>query len=126
MSLNFYQTCPTIDQGIAECKDIIENYLDDMVNDINPALYSAEKGKDKNNIVDSFRDMMYNDIEHIFESVRETNVQMREVADDQIRNLEYEVDEISSELENLKIEYEQAQKQIINLEIDGEHIFNEF
>jgi len=124
MSLNFYQTCPTIDQGIAECKDIIENYLDDMINDINPELYSAEKGKQKNNIVESFKDMIYNDIEHIFESVRETNVQMREVADEQIRNLEYEVEEISNELEDLKIEHEQAEKQIINLEIERENTFD--
>tara|TARA_R110002153_G_scaffold162052_1_gene314510 strand:+ start:19276 stop:19650 length:375 start_codon:yes stop_codon:yes gene_type:complete len=121
MSLNFYQTCPTIDQGIAECKDIIENYLDDMVNDINPEFYSDEKGKNKNNVVESFKDMIYNDIEHIFESVRETNVQMREVADEQIRNLEYEVEEMSSELEDLKIQYEQAEKQILNLEIDREN-----
>jgi len=123
MSLNFYQTCPTIDQGIAECKDIIENYLDDMINDINPELYSAEKGKQKNNIVESFKDMIYNDIEHIFESVRETNVQMREVADEQIRNLEYEVEEMSSELDDLKIEHEQAEKQILNLEIERDSSF---
>jgi len=121
MSLNFYQTCPTIDQGIAECKDIIENYLDDMVNDINPEFYSDEKGKNKNNVVESFKDMIYNDIEHIFESVRETNVQMREVADEQIRNLEYEVEEMSSELEDLKIQHEEAEKQILNLEIDREN-----
>lgn len=118
MSLNFYQTCPTIDQGIAECKDIIEKYLDDIVNDVNPDFYSAKEGKDKNKIVESFRDMLYNDVEHIFESVRETNVKMREVADDQIRELEYEVDELTSELEDLKIDFEQSEKQILNLQIE--------
>tara|TARA_B100001093_G_scaffold170426_3_gene163296 strand:+ start:2250 stop:2624 length:375 start_codon:yes stop_codon:yes gene_type:complete len=124
MSLNFYQTCPTIDQGIAECKDIIEKYLDDLVNDVNPEFYSAEKGKDKNKIVESVRDMLYNDIEHIFESVRETNVKMREVADEQIRELEYEAEELSCELEDLKIEHEQAEKQILDIEIDKEDTFD--
>jgi len=124
MSLNFYQTCPTIDQGIAECKDIIEKYLDDLVNDVNPEFYSAEKGKDKNKIVESVRDMLYNDIEHIFESVRETNVKMREVADEQIRELEHEAEELSCELEDLKIEHEQAEKQILDIEIDKEDTFD--
>lgn len=124
MSLNFYQTCPTIDQGIAECKDIIEKYLDDLVNDVNPEFYSAEKGKDKNKIVESVRDMLYNDIEHIFESVRETNVKMREVADEQIRELEYEAEELSCELEDLKIEHEQAERQILDIEIDKEDTFD--
>jgi len=124
MSLNFYQTCPTIDQGIAECKDIIEKYLDDLVNDVNPEFYSAEKGKDKNKIVESVRDMLYNDIEHIFESVRETNVKMREVADEQIRELEYEVEELSCELEDLKIEHEEAEKRILDIEIDKEDTFD--
>ena len=37
--------------------DIIQKYLDDIVNDVNPDFYSAKEGKDKNKIVESFRDI---------------------------------------------------------------------
>jgi peptidoglycan hydrolase CwlO-like protein len=112
MGLNFGHTCPTIDGGIGEVKDIIEDFLDDVICENNPAFYRANNGDDKNHLIKSLAQNLFNEIEYIFENVRETNSDMREAADHQITELGYEIGDLNEEIVQLKEDKEDLEIKI--------------
>lgn len=86
MPFEYQHTCPAIDYGIKNIKQHIEDQLDDIVSDLSPRFYDCSE--EKNKFIAEYRDSIYEGIEHEFESIRETNSDMRKAAEDQIAALE--------------------------------------
>jgi len=72
-SFDFAHTCPKIDKAIAAAKHTIQSYLKDYINDLCPYI-PDEKAIELSN---DWGETIYNDISDCFESVRETNEDMR-------------------------------------------------
>ena len=99
MSLDFGQTCPAIDDAISECKETLKIYLGELIEELCPLL----RDETKEEIVNSYKDNIYKELEEAFENTRKTNEQMREAADDQIYDLKDQIEEAQeriSEQEN--------------------------
>ena len=102
--LDFSHTCPRIDKAISEVKNQIESYLSDYIGELCPLLPSFK-------VVELSRkwgEEMYNEISPAFESVRETNEDMRKAADEQISNLIDDIEDLRHQMENLKYQAERA------------------
>lgn len=99
MSLDFNWTCPDIDSGIKSLKDLIDDTLDDLLSEVSPLF----EGESKRELIKKHIDYLYaNGIEDIFETVRETNSDMRTHADKQIGEVLQEKFEAEEQLEEKK------------------------
>jgi chromosome segregation ATPase len=97
-SFDFAHTCPKIDKAIDSCKDRIESYLTDYINELSPMIPDAEVER----IAKEWSKQMYDDISDCFESVRQTNEEMRDEANRQIANLEDELENAKDEVKHLE------------------------
>lgn len=96
-SFDFAHTCPRIDKAIDTCKDRLESYLTDYINEMCPMIPDEKAAE----IAKYWSKQMYDDISDCFESVRETNEEMREEANRQIASLEDELSDAKDEIESL-------------------------
>lgn len=102
MPFDFNYTCPKIDKEINSVKSIIQDDLEDYIEQLCPLM-------DKETILklrSDFAKQMYEHIESSFETVRETNQDMRAAAENQIKflddtilNLEEYIKELESKIE---------------------------
>ena len=94
MSLDYSNTCPIIDQALedyhANITSSIKEYLTTRVPD-------TELWED----YECLSQDMYTDFEQEAETLRSTNVDMREAADKQLEELEDEIAELKSEVDYL-------------------------
>jgi SMC interacting uncharacterized protein involved in chromosome segregation len=102
---NYKNTCKYIDAGIGEIQNKIAPPILEMVEN-NPDLHN------KTELVDEVSDKIFNDIEELFEAVRQTNVEMRKEAETQLETLKGEYD---LEIDNLN-------ETIAILEAELEHL----
>ena len=98
MGFNYENTCPKIDKAIDEAKNIIIDYLKEYIMDLCPYI-PQDKADD---LSKTWGNHVYNEISGAFETVRETNADMRMEADYQIDELESEIERLKSELEKLE------------------------
>jgi uncharacterized protein Yka (UPF0111/DUF47 family) len=96
-SFDFSHTCPKIDKAITAAKDTIKSYLKDYINDLCPYIPDGKAIELSND----WGETIYNDISDCFETVRETNEDMRDEANRQISALEDEVDSLKDEIKQL-------------------------
>ena len=97
-NFDFAHTCPKIDKAIGECKDTLKECLASYIESICPYI-----SKDTiNSLSMEWSREMYHSISHCFESVRETNEEMRDAANDQISNLQGEIEELNSQIKDLE------------------------
>jgi gas vesicle protein len=97
-SFDFPHTCPKIDKAIDSCKDSIESYLIDYISELSPMIPDEEVER----IAKEWSKQMYDNISDCFESVRQTNEEMREEANRQISSLEDELESTKDEIKNLE------------------------
>lgn len=97
-SFDFAHTCPKIDKAIGSCKDTIESYLTGYIENLSPYIPQAEIER----ISKEWSKELYDAISDCFESVRETNEEMRDEANRQIANLEDEVSGLKDEVKYLE------------------------
>jgi gas vesicle protein len=97
-SFDFAHTCPKIDKAIDSCKDTIEDYLSGYIENLSPLIPSNEIER----ISKEWSEELYNAISDCFESVRETNEDMRDEANRQISNLEYEIASLKADVKHLE------------------------
>lgn len=100
MSFNYPHTCPKIDKSIGCIKDRIDNKIDSIIEQLCP-LISVE---DKRRLTNDWTFELYESIEDLIEDIRDTNVDMRNSAEDQIVQLENEVDDLKLTLIDLENE----------------------
>ena len=101
-SFDFAHTCPKIDKAIENCKDTLESYLFGYIEDLCPYIPSSEVER----ISKEWSKQMYDAISDCFESVRQTNEEMRDEANRQIANLEDEISNLEDEVEYLENQLE--------------------
>jgi len=94
---NFPHTCPTIDKALRSLEWVIENELSPLQEEVDTAKLTRT---------------LYREIEPIFEDVRATNVEMREVADSQISLLEDEIDSLRDEVNRLSARVEELEREL--------------
>jgi gas vesicle protein len=97
-SFDFPHTCPKIDKAIDSCKDKLENYLIDYIGEICSYIPHDKICE----IAKKWSIEMYDGIADCFESVRQTNEQMREEANIQIANLENDIEKLNDEVKYLE------------------------
>lgn len=109
MALNFKNTCPEIDDCIEDFKYHSERFIISLMEHFIPTdLQDSNHWRFKSFVEDKLKEHS-NDILPLFEKLRELNSEMRDVADNQIGNLEDKIseqEEYISELEKqLENEY---------------------
>ena len=97
-SFDFAHTCPKIDKAIDSCKDTLESYLTDYIKDLSPMIPDAEVER----IANEWGKQMYDAISDCFESVRQTNEEMRDEANRQIASLEDELETAKDAVKHLE------------------------
>lgn len=97
-SFDFAHTCPKIDKAIGSCKDTIESYLSGYIENLSPYIPQAEIEL----IAKEWSKELYDAISDCFESVRETNEEMRDEANRQIANLESEIETLKDDVKSLE------------------------
>ena len=102
MGLDFSYTCPKIDKEIDRVKSTIEDHLEDYIKQLCP-LMSMETVYE---LRSQWTKEMYDNLESAFETVRETNQDMRNQAEKQINQLNDEVSELKEEISALQRELE--------------------
>ena len=98
MGFNYEHTCPKIDRAIYETRNTLIDYLKEYIMDLCPYV-SKDKADD---LSKTWGNQIYDEISGAFETVRETNEDMRKEADYQIYELESEIERLKSELEKLE------------------------
>ncbi len=101
-SFDFPYTCPKVDKAIGEAKSNIQSDLDDILSDACGLLPARERG----DLAQQYTEKIYKNIEDCFEAVRDTNCDMRDAAESQIRSLESKVSDLEFDIENLKRQLE--------------------
>lgn len=97
---DYRHTCPIIDKAIDSAKEEIESAIDNMLDEACPLF----DGKAKREYVIDQSNALYSSLEHLFESVRDSNVDMRDAADEQITELENKIAELEARIEELEKE----------------------
>ena len=112
MGLDYGWTCGDIDKNIDDAKQNIEDVLSDFMYDLNPLFMDTQEGID---LLKSYQERLYGEIEPCFEGVRETNQDMRKEADAQIEKLQDEIDQKDLEIEDLEEKVDLKEEDIIFL-----------
>lgn len=94
---DFPHTCPKINKAIDECSSKIYNHLYDIIIKELEMDINVKKIKEWSEII-------YDDIEDCFETVRETNENMREEAEKQLKSLKDELEDTIDKLKNLEVD----------------------
>lgn len=85
-------TCPIIDANIGFIKKIFEREIKFVIRDLSPKFAESS---DSNNYAEKIAEELYDSIETEIEKVRETNIKMRELAEEQIETLNDQIVELS-------------------------------
>lgn len=99
MSFNYPHTCPKIDKSIDTVKDRINNKIESIIEQLCPLIPT----EDRRSLSNEWTFELYESIEDLIEEIRNTNINMRNSAEEQIVRLENDVDDLKItliELEN--------------------------
>ena len=102
MGLDYSYTCTKINKEIGLVKSTIEDHLKDFIEQLCP-LMSADTVL---GLRSQWANEMYDNIESAFETVRETNEDMRKAAEYQIGKLEEKISELEGDIKTLEREIE--------------------
>lgn len=97
IDFDYPNTCPKIDKEIAAAKGAIELFIDDLLEEACPLLGHESRRR----LTADYAERLYSDLEGAFETVRETNEDMRSAADDQIRALADQVSDLEGQIKEL-------------------------
>jgi len=98
-SLNFNNTCPSIDDALDYIKTEIDEHLDVLLTGVCPYIDSVKKQELINEIIFTLYDKV---IVGQYEDIRQLNSDMRSQAEDQLNELASERDEYVELYEELK------------------------
>ena len=107
MELDFKQTCPTINTNLKSISEWIEQYLGDLIDDIQPNISEDYKSE----MTDKYFKLIFTEeVETNIEELRDLNSEMRDKANDQLtdlrddlNNAEKRIEELEEELSNISI-----------------------
>lgn len=101
VGLDFNNTCPVIDDQIAQFQQVVKHRLADLIETVSPYT-SAEKREE---LATDHMQWIFSDCEPLFETLRQTNSDMRKQAErqlsdlgDRVAELEVQVDELESKV----------------------------
>ena len=97
MGLDYQHTCPEIDSNIEHVKSSIDTHLDSLVDELCPF---CDENK-KKELLESYVDWIYSDLESCFEGVRESNENIRKEADNQIDALTDEISDLEAQIQEI-------------------------
>jgi ubiquinone biosynthesis protein UbiJ len=97
-SFDFAHTCPKIDKAIGACKERVEYALIPIIQSICEHIPDDKATE----LAKKFTNEVYLEVENCFESVRETNEEMRDSANKQIADLEDEIETLKYEVKHLE------------------------
>jgi hypothetical protein len=96
-NFNYPNTCPKIDKEMGDAKSRIYDDLYSLSEDMN-----SEAGRTiPLELISQYTDIIYSSIEGCFESVRESNSDIRSAAESQIKDLLDEIDSLKDEIKDL-------------------------
>lgn len=94
--LDYNNTCPTIDRGISDMEDNLDTMVYNLVQELSPLFCDTDAGRQF--IKDTVK-YFTQQIEPIFENVRQSNEDMRKAAEYQINELVDEIDDLQYKLD---------------------------
>jgi hypothetical protein len=97
-SFDFAHTCPKIDRAIDQCKDNIEYSLIPIIQSICEHI-PDEKAEE---LAKKYAKDIYEVVADCFESVRQTNEEMRDAANAQISDLEERIEFLEYDIKSLE------------------------
>jgi predicted nuclease with TOPRIM domain len=112
MGLDFRYTCPEIDENKASFEEDIEVHLSNMLDECNPLL----EGEQKKSFVKHYMNSIYTCLESAFEQVRQTNIDMRGKAEEQLEDAEYKIEQLNDEVSHLNEEVSSLKDEVSLLE----------
>lgn len=92
--LDFHNTCPDVDRGISLMEDTLDSLIYDLVQDLSPKF--ADTDAAAGFISDTVK-YFSQQLEPIYENVRQSNVDIRKAAD-------YQIDELCDKIDDLEYE----------------------
>jgi vacuolar-type H+-ATPase subunit I/STV1 len=98
MGFDYSYTCPKIDKEINSVKSTIGSFLKDYIERLCPLMSSSTVLELSND----WTEELYESLESAFETVRETNSDIRAAAENQIDKLEERISEMEDEIEALE------------------------
>ena len=116
MSVDFPYTCPRIDRCISDMKTILKDQLEDLVKELNPMFFDSVKVEDRNNYIDGWVGVLYDELEPQIEEVRTTNEELRSSVGSQIEDMEDKVNALESERDVIESDYERMKEERDELE----------
>lgn len=103
-SLNHGYTCPDIDSSIADAKDVLRDYMVDVLVELNPLVEGCLNSPHIKQWLDDTVKSFYSGLEDVFEGVRSTNEELRSSAEHQIVELVSELEEAEATIQQLESE----------------------
>jgi chromosome segregation ATPase len=113
MGFDFNWTCPQIDRMIDEIQGDLEDMICDILQEASPLIPDTEVRKIAKEYAKKYYLSTYEDL---IEKIRETNVNMRKEANDQIESHERSVEALEEQVGDLENEIFDLKKEIENLE----------
>ena len=101
MGLQFKNTCPLIDVNLDSIKEWVNQYLDDLIGDIQPNISEEYKTE----MLDKYNKLIFDEeIEPKIQELRDLNSEMRDFANEQLTEIEEEKENAEEEIERLQAE----------------------
>jgi hypothetical protein len=113
MGFDFNWTCPQIDRMIDEIQESLEDTICDILHKSSPLIPDAEVRKIAEEYAKKYYLSIYKDL---IEKIRDTNIDMRKEANDQIERHERSIEDLEEKVEELKDEILDLKKENENLE----------
>ena len=114
MNFKYPNTCSIIDREMAKGEDSITYNLEAMLKECCPLLI----GETRDEFVEQWKDQIFAEMKQFFETVRESNSDIRNTAEEQMIDLKDEIEEKERETEEQEIRCENLRDEISDLEYE--------
>lgn len=91
-SFDYPNTCPIIDNEISNAQKNIYYFLDNVIKELSPMIPDEERDR----LAKDYSNDLYKDLEDIFENTRQSNIEMRDEAERQIKDLKEQIYELEN------------------------------
>lgn len=112
MSLDFKNTCPDIDEAIADLLSMTEDNIDEILDECCPIL----QGEQRKEFLKSHLANIKENIQHQFDIVRDLNSDMRGQAEKQLDDIQVEVDALEETVSEKDSAIQELENDISDLE----------
>ena len=96
--LDFHNTCPDVDRGVSLMEDTLDSLIYDLVQELSPKFGDTDAAA---GFISDTVKYFSQQLEPIYENVRQSNVDIRRAADYQIDELCDKIDDLEHELSTM-------------------------